>query len=219
MTMASKPPARRAAIVATPRFPWPLDDGGRIALWQTLWSAARAYDVTLVSFVPPGTEHDPIPTQVRNLGVEVVRVPHRPPTAIAAALQGLLGRWPYTLARYRDPAFEDALRDIARSRRPAFALLNHLHLATYAEALEPLPVILRQHNVEHLWMRRFAESRGLSPVGLYARIQARRLRAAEAALCGRAILVLAIQDREAGTLRELAPGARVETLPVGIDFA
>jgi glycosyltransferase involved in cell wall biosynthesis len=217
----SAPPGeapRRAAIVATPRFPWPLDDGGRIALWQTVWSATRAYDVTLVSFVASGAERDPLPGPVRDLGIEVVRIPHRPPASLVAAWRGLVGRWPYTLARYRDPAFERALSRVAETRRPAFALLNNLHLATYLKTLAPIPVVLRPQNVEHRWMARYAQSRGLSAVGWYAGLQAARLRRAEAELCGRAALVLAIQEGEAELLRSLAPGARVETLPVGIDL-
>ena len=92
-------------------------------------------------------------------------------------------------------------------------------MATYATALRDTPLVLREHNVEHVWMTRYARSLGLSPAALYALFQAARLRRAEAALCGRAALVLAIQPEEAAALRALAPGARVETLPVGVDLA
>jgi glycosyltransferase involved in cell wall biosynthesis len=211
--------ARRAALVLTPRFPFPLDDGGRIVLWQGLWAASRAHDVTLISFVAPGTEHDPLPEAVRALGIEVVRVPHRPPPMPAAAVRGLFGRWPYTLARFQDPAFARAVRARAAATRAAYALVNHLHLAPYVDALAGIPMVLREHNVEHLWMARYARGLGGTPAGLYARLQARRLRAAERALCGRAALVLAIQEREAEALRGIAPGARVRTLPIGVDLA
>jgi glycosyltransferase involved in cell wall biosynthesis len=79
-------------------------------------------------------------------------------------------------------------------------------------------MVLRQHNVEHVWMARYAAMRGATPAGWYARIQAERLRRAEARLCRASALVLAIQDEERETLRRLAPQARIETLPVGVDL-
>jgi glycosyltransferase involved in cell wall biosynthesis len=210
---------RRAAIVLTPRLPWPLDDGGRIAAFQTVWAAAQTHDVTLITFVPPGTEREAAPRELEALGVKVVAVPHHPPSLSAAALSGLVGRWPYTLARYRRNEFTRALRERVAALKPAYALVNHLHMAPYFEELDGVPMVLRQHNVEHVWMERLARDRGMSAEGLYAGVQASRLKRAEASLCRSAALTLAIQDQEAVTLRSLAPGARVETLPVGVDLS
>src|SRR5439155_26122319 len=112
--------ARRPAIVLTPRLPWPLDDGGRIALWQTVWAAAQEYDVTLLSFVPQGSETEPPPRPLIDLGVTIVRVPFRPPPLPVAAVSGLIGRWPYTLARYRSVAFERFLRERIAVLTPAY---------------------------------------------------------------------------------------------------
>jgi len=211
--------ARRAALVLTPRLPWPLDDGGRIVLWQGLWAAARDHDVTLVSFVTRGTEHDPLPDPLRAVTGRVVRVPHRPPALPIAMVRGLLGRWPYTLARYQDATFARAVRDAVAAARPEYALINHLHLAPYVEALGEVPMILREHNVEHLWMERRARDLGATPAGAYARAQAGRLRRAERDLCGRAALTLAIQEAEAEALRSLAPLARVRTVPIGVELS
>ncbi|HET9250823.1 MAG TPA: glycosyltransferase, partial [Candidatus Eisenbacteria bacterium] len=211
--------ARRAAIILTPRLPWPLDDGGRIASWQTVWAASREYDVTLVTFVPAGTEHSAAPHAFGDLGVTVVRIPFRPPAAPIAAARGLWGRWPYTLERYQDRAFHGALRERAAALTPAFLMANHLHMAPYAASVPGIPFVLREHNVEHVFMERYASARGLALAGIYARTQVGRLRRVEARLCRSAALTLAIQDAERETLRKLAPGARVETLPIGVDFA
>src|SRR5439155_25713660 len=40
--------SRPAALVLTPRPPWPLDDGGRIGLWQMVRTVAQAYATALV---------------------------------------------------------------------------------------------------------------------------------------------------------------------------
>jgi glycosyltransferase involved in cell wall biosynthesis len=210
--------SRHRALLLTPRFPWPLDDGGRIAAWQCVRAAAREYETTLVSLVPPGEERAPIPREFEECGIHVVRVVHRPPAAFSAALDGLIGRWPYTITRYQNPELSRKLRALTAEVRPRFALVNNLHLAPYVDDLNGVPMILREQNLEHLWMDRYARRLGWTPAGLYARIQAKRLRAAESALCQRAALVLAIQEEEAAQLRKLVPGVRVEVLPVGVDL-
>jgi glycosyltransferase involved in cell wall biosynthesis len=200
-------------------MPWPLDDGGRIGLWQSVWSCAREWDVTLVSMVTPGEERLPVPPAPQELGIEVIRVPHRPPPTPVAALQGVFGRWPYTLARYRSPALDRELRRLVSERVPQFVWLNHLHVATGLDAIRGTAVVLREHNVEYVWLERYAAEVRSLPIRTYAVDQARRMRGVEARLCAGSDLVLATQDIERDQLRQLAPDVRVETLPVGIDFA
>lgn len=211
--------SRGRAIVVTPRMPWPLDDGGRIGLWQSVWSCAQAWDVTLVSMVTPGEERLPLPPALERLGIEVIRIAHRPPATPVAALQGLFGPWPYTLARYRSAALDRELRRLIAAHAPAYVWLNHLHVATGLDALRGTPVVLREHNVEYVWLERYAGKVRSLPVRTYALDQARRMRGVEARLCAGCDLVLATQDLERDQLRTLAPGVRVETLPVGIDLA
>ncbi len=206
------------ALVVTPRAPWPLDDGGRIGLWQAVCSVALAFDTTLVTLVSPGEESLPVPTEVERLGIHLVRVPHKVPALPVALIRGTFGRWPYTLTRYHSRALEAELRRQVAAIRPRFAYLNHLSMATHADALGDTPVVLREHNVEHVWLARYAETVRNPLVRAFALDQARRMSTVEAALCTRADLVLAIQDPEADVLRRIAPRARVEVVPIGVDF-
>lgn len=187
-------------------------------MWQNVRAASRAYETTLVSLVPPGEEAISLPPVFRELGVRVVRVPHRPPAGFRAAWEGLFGPYPYTLARYRNPDLPAALRSVVAETRPRFAMVTPLHMATYAGDFGSAPVVLRAHNLEHAWMRRYAHRLGLTPAGIYARRQVKRLRDAEAALAGQAALVLPVQAAEAAELRALAPETPVEVLPVGVDL-
>jgi glycosyltransferase involved in cell wall biosynthesis len=211
--------SRPTALILTPRLPWPLDDGGLIAAWQTVRAASRVYETTVVSLVPAGEGASPLPSVFEEHGVRVIRVPHRPVSGFKAAWRGVFGPLPYTLERYRNAELPGILRSLVAGIRPSFAMIHHLHMATYADDLDGVPLILRQHNLEHAWMKRYAQRLGLTPAGLYARTQVRRLRDAEAALSRKASLVLAVQEQEAAELRALAPGVRVEVLPIGVDLA
>ncbi len=211
--------SRTRALVVTPRLPWPLDDGGRIAMWQMLVSVASRFETTLVSMVPAAEANQPLPAELRSLGVRVEIVRHVPPSRLVAAAKGSVGPWPYMLERYRHPGMAGLLRRLAAEERPAFALFNTLHVATYASAIPDVANVLREHNVEADWLERYASSLRHPIVRAYAGQQAKRLRAAEARLCEASDLVLAIQSGEAETLRRMAPRARVEVVPVGVDFS
>jgi glycosyltransferase involved in cell wall biosynthesis len=185
---------------------------------QSIWAAAQAYDVTVISFASPRDVGTDAPEAWRRLGVELRTIVHRPHPAPVALAQGLVGALPYTLARYRSAEFARAVSGSVRTVRPSFVLANHLHMATYVDQVDGTPLVLREHNLEHLWMRRHADESLRGPARSYARIQAARLERAERDLCRAAALTLAIQDGERDALRALAPGAWVETLPVGIDL-
>jgi glycosyltransferase involved in cell wall biosynthesis len=210
--------SRRTALVLTPRLPWPEDDGGRIAMAQSIWAAAQEYDVTVISFAPAGVAPAPMPDAWRDLVIDVKAVPHRPSSGAVALARGLFGSLPYTLARYRSGEFGRAVDECVGRLRPAFALANNLHMASYVDRMNGVPFVLREQNLEHLWMQRYAEDSLRGAARAYARLQAKRLEQAERSYCRAAALTLAIQDGERDALRALAPGARVETLPVGIDL-
>lgn len=210
--------SRPRALVVTPRLPWPLDDGGRIYVHQSIWSMARAYETTVVSLTPPAEIESAVPDSFAGLGVHLVRVPHRPPATIVAAVSGLVGRWPYMLARYRSAALDATLRRLVAEHRPRVVLTNGLHVTTSFDALGDVPVVLRTPDLVHLWLERYAARAGNPAVKLYAFHQAARMRVAEREIVSRCARVLAIREEEARLLRELAPAARVDYLPLGIDL-
>jgi len=173
----------------------------------------------LVSFDAPAAVEQSVPEALREICRAVIRVPFRPPGMLTAVWRGSFGRWPHTMVRFHDPAYAAAVRAAVAEHRPAYALVNHLHLAIYQDALGPTPWALREHNVESSWMARYAATRRNPAVRIYAEGQARRLRVFERAAAESAALVLAIQEDEADQLRAIAPRARVEVVPIGVDFA
>jgi polysaccharide biosynthesis protein PslH len=211
--------SRRSALVLTGRLPWPLDDGGLIGLWQLLWSVSRGYRTTLVTMVSPAEMERPLPPPPGPADFDIVRVPHVPPPLPVAALQGLVGRWPYTLARYRSARYAAELRRVVAERRPDAVVINHLHFATYADDMPGAALVLREHNLEYRWLDRYAGSLSNPVARAYARYQSVRMRSTEGRLCERMDLVLAIQEEEATLLRAIAPRARIEIVPIGVDFA
>lgn len=207
------------ALVLTPQLPWPLDDGGRLGLHQMIWSLARSYDTTLLSMVRDDFPISSAMPEWVTPSLRVRTVRHTPPPQWRAAFDGSFGRWPYTLARYRSLAFSTAVREEVARISPRVVLINHLHLAPYAEDVATGFTVLREHNLETRWLQRLAARAPRPWVRAFAGFQAHRMRRAEAELCGSVDLVLAINDEEAALIREWQPAAQVEVVPVGIDPA
>src|SRR5262249_20349642 len=156
---------------------------------------------------------EPVPAAVRERGIDVTFVDHEPPPATLALARGLVGRWPYTLTRFRSPAFERAVRDGVARWQPDLAFIHHLHLATSVDGLTGCALVLRQHNLETLWLERFARTTANPAVAAYARLQVSRMRRTEAELCRRMDLVLAVHEAEAAAMRAFAPAVRVAVVP------
>jgi glycosyltransferase involved in cell wall biosynthesis len=214
------PPSNRRprCLFLSPRAPWPLDDGGRVVLWQGLLALAGRFETHLVvmrrASEPAGGE----PAALREQGIVVSYVEHRPPAETSALVEGLVGRWPYTLARFHSHVFARGLAAVVSRFAPDLAYINHLHLATYAPVLGGCVSVLREHNLEQLFLERFARSAKNPAVAAYGAFQAHRMRAAEAELCREQDLVLAMHEEEAAAIRAFAPGVRVEAVPAGATF-
>jgi glycosyltransferase involved in cell wall biosynthesis len=202
----------------SPRAPWPQDDGGRVVLWQDLLALAGRFETRLVVMHTGPGAPPAVPAELVERGVEVSFVKHRIPSAPVALVRGALGRWPYTLARFHSRGFDRGVRAIVNAWRPDLVFINNLHLATYVDALDGCVKVLREQNLEQLWLARYAQANRNPAVSAYAWLQARRMRRTEAELCGRMDLILAMHDEEASAIRVFTPGVPVEAVPVGASF-
>jgi len=190
-----------------------------VVLWQDLLALAGRFETRLVVMRRPGEAETAVPAPLIERGVATSFVEHRPPAEPVALALGVLGRWPYTLARFHSRAFERGLRQIVAAWRPDLAFINNLHMAPYVDALPHSVNVLRQQNLEQLWLERFARETSNPAVAAYGRFQARRMRGAEAGLCRAMALVLAMHEDEARAIRAFAPGVRVEAVPASAEFA
>jgi glycosyltransferase involved in cell wall biosynthesis len=133
-------------------------------------------------------------------------------------LRGVLGQPPATLAHYFSTKMRRALEHKAESARIDVVELESLHMAAYGGWLTSFARVLRPQNVEHLIWERYAATGRPAPVRALMRIQARRVRRYEArAVSTLADRTLAVSAADRDALRALAPGARVDFLPMGVD--
>ena len=116
---------------------------------------------------------------------------------------------PFNMWKYASDDFKKQLIDIVAGERPDFVICEHLHTAQYGRVLKKIypdiPIILREHNVEYIILRRMA--RGFrNPIKrlIYAH-QARRLRKYEKKALGWVDQVVAVTATDADMLNSMRP--------------
>ncbi|MBU2851342.1 glycosyltransferase family 4 protein [Acidithiobacillus ferrivorans] len=116
---------------------------------------------------------------------------------------------PFNMWKYESEDFKAQLIDIVAGERPDFIICEHLHTAQYGGVLKKLypdtPIILREHNVEYVILRRMA-SGFRNPIKrlIYAH-QARRLRKYEKKALGWVDQVIAVTATDANMLNSMRP--------------
>jgi polysaccharide biosynthesis protein PslH len=132
-------------------------------------------------------------------------------------LPRLLSSEPLSLSYFHSQALSAALQTTLRRRRYDRVFVYCSAMAQYLENIPPgIPVIADLVDVDsHKW----TQYAGFSsfPLSAVYRREARRLRETERTLSQRASCALVCTDREAKMLRVIAPAARVEVVPNGVD--
>jgi glycosyltransferase involved in cell wall biosynthesis len=82
----------------------------------------------------------------------------------------------------------------------------------------PRPVVLFEHNVEHLIWQRLARIEKRPWRRALLEVEWRKVRRAEGQACRRVRLTLAVSGEDRQRLAEMAPGARVAAIPTGVDL-
>ncbi|MBI4551837.1 MAG: hypothetical protein HY710_06175, partial [Candidatus Latescibacteria bacterium] len=156
----------------TPQLPFPPDSGGRMGIFNSIKYTSRRHSVTVLSFVTGQTAS--YARQLEQSCARVVTVPAAPTMPVVAIALNLFSSTPYTITKFQSPEMARQVRQLSESGRFDLVHIDHLHMAQYVRHLPTdLPAVLREHNVESVIMRRFAERAASRFVKGYATLQAR----------------------------------------------
>ncbi|HEX9428561.1 MAG TPA: glycosyltransferase [Candidatus Polarisedimenticolia bacterium] len=202
---------------------WPPDRGGRLRSFHLLRELARRHEVTLLTTHGPDDDPEQLAARLPD-GTRVVSTPYRPPKKGSARfLLTVLRSWialrPADVFKFRVPALAREARRLLRAGAVDLCVADFLSATANLPARGAAPVLLFEHNVEHLIWKGLARlDRSFWRRRLLA-IEWRLLRRHEARSVARAALTVAVSELDRARLMALAPGAAVETVPTGVDTA
>ncbi len=212
--------ARRILIV-TNRPPWPLHDGGAMAMYQTIRGYKQqgwAVHLLMMNTARHAADDSVLREAYADLdGLTSVPFDNRlRPVRLLRNL--LVSRQPEHAERFYDAAFEHVLLDTVKTFSPDAIQFESLFLTGYLPALRTATdarLILRLHNVEHqIWARAAASARGAKR--LYLRTLARRMDHYERQAWNQYDLLLPITGEDAQTVQTSGCKTPIHFTPYGI---
>lgn len=200
---------------------WPATSGGRVRSLQIVSELARRHAVTVVTTHGPGDDPEGLARQLPP-STRVISIPYEVPKRRSAAFplavaRSWVSRYPVDLWKWQVPQVRDHVGALVESGTIDLCVADFLFAAANVPMNSGVPVVLFQHNVEHLiWQRLSAlEPRGWRRALL--EIEWRKLRAREADACRDADLTIAVSDDDRRRLAAMAPAARICAVPTGVD--
>jgi len=163
-------------LVLAPFLPYPLNQGGKIRIFNIVKELSRSHRVTLAAVVDSRAAAEPGP--LRELCSEIVLV-ERPARLWPDRLAFFSGTAPYNVIRYRSSALRRELQRLLQ--RGAFDLvqIEFPMMWQYADLFPGTPVLLDAHNIEYRNVQQIGSS-ATSPLWrLLYLVEERRLRAVE----------------------------------------
>lgn len=205
-------------LLLTAKPPFPLNDGGRIAVYEPLRRlVARGHKVTLLTFRSPSEDEGALDHLRTLCRVEVI--PHDTRNRVSGVVRNSFSALPYTVSKYQSSLMAQKLREVLAGAQFDVVHLEQVHMAgcqAITEGEFNLPTLLRQENIEsHLAERYWRTQTGLRRI--YARHQAARMRHYEAEMCQRMDRCLAITAEDAERLRLLCPYVSTTVVRCGVD--
>ena len=203
-------------LFLTPTLPSPPDLGGKIVVFNTLRRLYPRHELHLLSFIQAGQERhiESLRQYCKSIQVVPLSIEFR----FSQLISNLFLRLPYTIHKYSSSEVEAKFRQLLETVKPDLVQVEHLHLFQYIHNNGIPPVILREHNVESLLMKRYSENARNPLARAYARIQYRKLFNFEKQALKNTSLCLALTEEDQKELNKISLSHKIEVLPPGVDF-
>jgi sugar transferase (PEP-CTERM/EpsH1 system associated) len=206
-------------LYLTHRLPYAPNRGDRVRAFHTLRVLRACAHVDVLSLAHDSDELARA-GEFAELGmadhVDVAGIPQLRNFAAGALRLGTAT--PLTHVLLNSPDMRRSLRRIVAERRPDVVLAYCSGMAQFAFSpeLADLPVVVDMVDVDSLKWKALA-SRSAPPMRWIYRREARLLAVFEAEATRRAVATIVVNDRERTALQTIAPDARIEVVPSGVD--
>ena len=202
---------------------WPVHTGGRLRSFHIVSELAREHRVTLLTTHGLDDRPEGLADQLPQCE-RVTSFPYVAPKQSSAGFaRAVVGSWlsplPVDLWKWQVPALRGAIQQIVSAGEVDLCVADFLYATPNVPLGGPVPVILFDHNVEHVIWKRLSRVETRPWRRTLLEVEWRKMRWAEARACSRANLTIAVSERDRELLATNAPGAAICSIPTGVDTA
>jgi sugar transferase (PEP-CTERM/EpsH1 system associated) len=206
----------------SPRQCFPPNSGAKLRDYHCAKALGQIAELTYVHFLDPGANP---PSSTDMPFCRAIVSVKKPPTYTAWNLvRGLVGRWPLPILNYFSQEMATVLKNLRAKENFDIVHFDSMHMASY----ETLSVnsgdphvrsVYDWHNIESESMKRYSVEVKSVAKRFYANSTVPRLQKLETALLQNAFAHIVCSKREEMELKSRMPGAKVATVPNGVDTA
>ncbi|MBJ6751584.1 glycosyltransferase family 4 protein [Geomonas anaerohicana] len=202
-------------LIIAPFLPYPLDQGGKIRVFNIIKNLIARHSVTLAVTVDDRRAVELGPLQ--HMCSEVLLF-ERPAQLWPDRARFFTSTAPYNVIRYRCAEMRNALRQLHQNKRFDVVQIEFAMMWPYADLFPDTPVVLDAHNIEHDNVRQIGQSAKTLPWKILYEIERRRLQAVEEQAWRECQLCFAVSDQEREKIAaSVGRGDKVITAPNGVD--
>jgi sugar transferase (PEP-CTERM/EpsH1 system associated) len=203
-------------LFLTHRLPYAPNRGDRVRAYHLLRVLSRRADVDLLSLVHDEEEASHA-SDLASLASSVTVARVRRFRNLMRSAAGLAGSTPTTHTMLDSPTLDGAVAALAeRAPDVVLAYCSGMARCAFMPALAGRPMVLDMVDVDSAKWSALADSAAVPLAWVYAR-EARVLRRFEAAAARRAKATLVVTEKERRTMTSVAPDARVQIVPNGVE--
>jgi glycosyltransferase involved in cell wall biosynthesis len=188
---------------------------------QILSMLSRRHSVTVLTTHGPADDPDGLARYLSDCS-QVISIPYQVPKRGSyrfplAVVQSWASAFPVDLWKWRLPELRRQLERVLAAGHVDLCVADFLFAAVNVPLGGEVPIVLFEHNVEHLIWKRLAdlESNPLKR-GLLT-LEWTKLRRIERHICEQAGLTIAVSEEDERRLSALAPQGKVASIPTGVD--
>jgi len=200
----------------TTRLPYPPTNGGKLVTFNIVkYLALRGHDITLICF---GDKVKKVPELEKYCKLIIIRKNIK--TNVMGLLFNLYLDVPYGPSKYHSRIIGKKINNIIKRNNYEIIHLDHLHTAYYGLFIKKkydLPVILQEHNVENMIMKRYYQNQKNIFIKFYAYLQYKKLYKYESKICeifNRCFMLTKIDEK---IIKDMNSNIKTSVVPAGVD--
>lgn len=147
-------------LLLIPQNIFPVTDGGKQGLYYPMKILGQHYNVRVIVFVGNNENYDE--EDYKQINVEATFLPADKADKPIKIIANVFKKLPFKFDRYFTKNNTTTVIDICKNWQPAIVVCHHAHLALYGKIIHKhfpsIQLILREHNIEYVIVKQFAET-------------------------------------------------------------
>ncbi|MDR7073325.1 glycosyltransferase [Fictibacillus barbaricus] len=206
-------------------LPCPQDNGGKIKTFHTLKVLSKNHTIDFISFINNKDEQqfiDQISEYCSNISLveKILIKSHSKKIFLMSFIKSLFSKYPYVVNKFYSRKMKNKITKLQENNMYDVIYVDHLQMMRYKKLFD-FPVILDQHNVESLIVKRHIQKEKSIVKKIFLYLEYIKLYRFEKKTINELDYIIALSDRDKNELQNMRNNnyikKEIETIPICIE--